>query len=371
MNEAFIADERLAAVDRALPQGDRVFKALRAETGADALFVSDETYKRYVASFLTEGGYALVDETGVKLFTDARYIEAAKKILTPLGVCVQTLSKENAPEAYLSRYKKVGVPFSEISHAEFLSLQKSGAQFVDASAAIRSCACVKTKEEIAMIRRACDFAEEGLLRSLPQIREGMSERDLAAVLENEMRSLGADGTSFDTIVAFGAGAAVPHHETDDTKLRYGDPVLIDFGCRVGGYCSDMTRTFLFGDDGKHEAFKKSYRCVLGAHKEALSRIQEGMTGGEADAIARDYLSSCGYGGYFTHSLGHGIGLKVHEFPSLRPGNNEPLKNGMVFSDEPGVYIAGEFGIRIEDTVAMIDGKACTLMKKVGKELIVL
>ena len=353
------------------PQGNKVYKRVLEETGADALFVSDETYKRYVAGFLTEGGYALADKSGTYLFTDARYLEAAEKLLTPLGVHVVESNKENRAEEYLKKYAKVAVPFSEITYAEFLNLQKSGALFADATGALRECAKVKTEGELTAIARACDIAEEGLLKTLPQIKEGMTEREVAALLEYEMRALGADGTSFDTIVAFGAAAAVPHHETGDTKLKFGDEILIDFGCKSLGYCSDMTRTFLFGDDKKHEEFKKAYACVLAAQLKVLDELKAGMTGGDGDKIARDYLEAHGYGKYFTHSLGHGIGLKIHEFPSIRRGGEEVLADGMVFSDEPGVYVAGEYGIRIEDTVTMKNGKAASFMKKVSKQLTVL
>lgn len=354
-----------------LPQGDAVYKKAAEETGAEALFVSDETYKRYVAGFLTEGGFAVADRGGTTLFTDARYLEAAEKRLVPLGVKVETLSKENKPELYLKKYKSVAVPFSEISYAEFLTLQQSDAKFSDATNALRECAKVKTEGELNAISRACEIAEDGLTKTLGEIKEGMTEREVAAILEHEMRAFGADGTSFDTIVAFGAGAAVPHHETGDTRLKFGDEILIDFGCKTQGYCSDMTRTFLFGDDKNHEDFKKAYACVLAAHLKVLDELKAGMTGGEGDAIARNYLEAHGLGKLFTHSLGHGIGLKIHEFPSLRPGGAEVLADKMVFSDEPGVYLAGSFGIRIEDTVTMLGGKAKTFMKKVSKELTVL
>ena len=234
-----------------LPQGDAVYKKAAEETGAEALFVSDETYKRYVAGFLTEGGFAVADRGGTTLFTDARYLEAAEKRLVPLGVKVETLSKENKPELYLKKYKSVAVPFSEISYAEFLTLQQSGAKFYDATNALRECAKVKTEGELNAISRACEIAEEGLTKTLGEIKEGMTEREVAAILEHEMRAFGADGTSFDTIVAFGAGAAVPHHETGDTRLKFGDEILIDFGCKTQGYCSDMTRTWLFCDEKKH------------------------------------------------------------------------------------------------------------------------
>ncbi|MDE5896745.1 MAG: M24 family metallopeptidase, partial [Clostridia bacterium] len=145
----------------------------------------------------------------------------------------------------------------------------------------------------------------------------------------------------------------------------------DFGCKAEGYCSDCTRTFLFGDDKKHEEFKKIYAHVLKAHELVLERTVAGMTGRDADEIARGYLKTQGLDGYFTHSLGHGIGLQIHEYPMLSPRGREVLKDGMVFSDEPGVYIAGKLGIRIEDSVFMQNGKATSFMKKTDKNLIVI
>ena len=199
----------------------------------------------------------------------------------------------------------------------------------------------------------------------------MTEREVSALLEYKMRTFGAQGLAFDTIVAFGSHASVPHYETGDTRLQFGDEILIDFGCRVNGYCSDITRTFLFGDDNNHEEFKKAYDAVLGAHLLVQEKLVSGMTGHEGDAIARDYLKAHGLGDLFTHSLGHGIGLNVHEYPSLRPNMQEILTDGMVFSDEPGVYKAGEFGIRIEDTVTLQNGKVKGLMSKTDKKLLIL
>ena len=231
---------------------------------------------------------------------------------------------------------------------------------------------VKNEWELENISKACEIAEKAFLALLPEIKEGMTETEVVALLEYNMRKLGAQGLSFEPIVAFGPHAAVPHHETGSTKLRFGEEILIDFGCKVNGYCSDITRTFLFGDDGKHEEFKKAYAAVLQAHELAKEQITSGMTGAEADAVAREYLKSQGYGELFTHSLGHGIGLNVHEYPSVSPRNTtSKLVDGMVFSDEPGVYKAGEYGIRIEDTVTLKDGKIKSFMSLTDRKLIIL
>jgi Xaa-Pro aminopeptidase len=265
----------------------------------------------------------------------------------------------------------VGVSFRETSHVEYLALEQAGVAMQNADQALSAAMGVKNDWELQNIAKACDIAEEGFLKTLPFIKEGMTEMEVAALLEYNMKLLGAYATSFDTIVAFGAHAAVPHHETSDTKLKFGDEILMDFGCKVNGYCSDITRTFLFGDDGKHEAFKKAYAAVLAAHNLVKEQAKAGMTGKEIDAIARGYLESQGYGKLFTHSLGHGIGLNIHEYPSVSPKGETPVVDGMVFSDEPGVYVFGEYGIRIEDTVAFQDGKVVSFMKKTDKNLVIL
>ena len=162
---------------------------------------------------------------------------------------------------------------------------------------------------------------------------------------------------------------MPHHETGDRKLKFGDIVLIDFGCKYNGYCSDCTRTFLFGDDGKHEEFKEVYGRVLTAHMLVKQKATDGMTGLQVDALARDFLKEYGLDKLFTHSLGHGIGINIHEFPFISPKGQDKLKNGMVFSDEPGVYLEGKFGIRIEDTVMLEDGKIISLTDSDKKLLI--
>ncbi len=325
---------------------------------------------RYVAGFAAENGAVLVDETGTTLFTDARYIEAAEKLFVGTDV-TPALWNKRSPKDILEKYQTVAISFAETSHAEYLELAKIGVELVNIDDALKKAAAIKNDWELSCIQKACEIAEDAFNALLPEIKEGMTETEVAALLEYKMRTLGAQGLSFDTIVAFGAHAAVPHHETGLTKLKFGDEILIDFGCKVDGYCSDITRTFLFGDDGKREQFKRAYQSVLKAHELAKQKIVAGMTGKEADAIARESLRADGYAELFTHSLGHGIGLNVHEFPSVSPRGETPLENGMVFSDEPGVYKAGEYGIRIEDTVTLKDGKVVSFMGKTSRELIIL
>ncbi len=325
---------------------------------------------RYLTGFAPENGCVITDKSGTTLYTDKRYIELAEKRFQGTDVNPALYTQREVLDR-LKGYESVGVSFRELSHEEYLFLEKEGIALVNIDEPFALATAEKNEYELASIERACEIAEDAFNLLLPQIKEGMTETEVASLLEYTMRKLGAEGLSFDTIVAFGANASVPHHETGRTVLRFGDEILIDFGCRVNGYCSDITRTFLFGDDGKHEEFKKAYECVLTAHNLAKEKIVSGMTGKEADAIARDYLTEQGYGELFTHSLGHGIGLKVHEFPYLSPKKENVLTDGMVFSDEPGVYVKGEYGIRIEDTVCLQNGKIKSFMSKTDRALVIL
>lgn len=348
--------------------GKKIYDQIKLK--ADALFVTCEYLMRYVTGFGPENGAVLVDKNGVTLFTDSRYIEAAEKLFAGTEVTPVLWGKRRVADI-LSDYKIVAVSFNETKHSDFLALEKIGVKLVEADSTLFPLMETKNEWELSCIEKACEIAELAFNDLLPEIKEGMTETEVAALLEYKMRKFGAQGPSFDTIVAFGPHAAVPHHETGSTKLKFGDEILIDFGCKVNGYCSDITRTFLFGDDGKHEEFKKAYACVLEAHNLVQEKLVSGMTGIEADAIAREHLKACGYGELFTHSLGHGIGLNVHERPSLSPKGEQALCDGMVFSDEPGVYKMGEYGIRIEDTVTLKNGKVKSFMGRTQKDLLIL
>ncbi len=340
------------------------------EVGADVVYTTTDYLRRYLTDFHSSDGYVLLDGERCRFIADSRYFEAAQKALKNSPIEVLLGGKKQADEL-LQNYKCVGVPFSLITHGEYCELADRGFCLKDSAPAFQTAMIVKSEYELEQISRASEIAEDAFNALLPQIKEGMTEREVAALLEYEMRRRGAEGTSFDTICAFGANGSVPHYETGDCVLKFGDVILIDFGCKVNGYCSDITRTFLFGDDGKHEAFKAAYAEVLKAHLLVKEQLKSGMTGKEADAIAREHLKSKGLGEAFTHSLGHGIGLNVHELPMLSPRSEQILTDGMVFSDEPGVYFAGEFGIRIEDSCYLKDGKVRSFMHKTEKNLIIL
>ncbi|MGN0814059.1 MAG: M24 family metallopeptidase [Candidatus Coproplasma sp.] len=336
---------------------------------SDAVLVTQEDLRFYLTGFESSFGVVIIDGNGAKYYTDSRYLEAAKKnaregyevLEYPKGVRISEL---------LKGYKKIAIPLEKTFATEYLALKKAGFEIIDSAPSFQRAMAIKDQSELENIRLACQATDKAFYDLLPQIKEGMTENEVAATLEFLMRKHGASGTSFATICGFGANGSVPHHETGSTKLKFGDIVLIDFGCKIGGYCSDCTRTFLFGDDKKHEEFKTAYAHVLKAHNLVKERMTSGMTGRECDAIARDYLKEQGLDKYFTHSLGHGIGVNIHEYPNLSPASDHVMCDGMVFSDEPGVYFEGRFGIRIEDTVTLEDGKVISLTNS-DKNLIIL
>lgn len=342
----------------------KIFKAVNAQ----ATLTSQSDLRLYLTGFSTSFGYVLSDKNKTVFYTDPRYAEAAREELKDSGISVELFN--GTVENLIKPYKEVAIPLARTLYPDYVKLSSAGVKIVDSSKAFTDAMAVKEEYELGYIKKACEIADKAFSELLPRIKEGQSESEVAAELEYLMRTSGASGTSFDTIVAFGENSSVPHHETGSRKLKFGDIILIDFGCIYHGYCSDCTRTFLFGDDKKHGEFKKLYDHVLKAHVLAKEQITSGITGREADGYARDYFRGFGLDGYFTHSLGHGIGINIHEYPFLSLKSLDILKDNMVFSDEPGVYFEGKFGIRIEDTVALKDGNVISLTDS-DKKLIIL
>jgi Xaa-Pro aminopeptidase len=217
---------------------------------------------------------------------------------------------------------------------------------------------VKDENERELLVRAIQIADEALARVAPAIEPGMTEKGVAWDIEKAMRDLGAESNAFDIIVGAGPNGALPHHRADDTVIQSGYPVVIDMGATYAGYRSDLTRTFCIGQPD--DRFQQIYDTVLGAQLAAEKDVRPGMTGAEVDAIARDYISDAGYEEYFGHGLGHGVGLAIHERPRVIQSSEDVLENGMIFTIEPGIYIPGWGGVRIEDIVVLEGGRAAVL-----------
>ena len=333
-----------------------------AKQKIDAFLTADENTMWYFTRFKSSFGYALLTPSETFLLTDARYAEGAKKQtegeVTVLTVNGQTLYP--TLENLLKNAKRVGFQAERTTVQDYQDLQSLRKEFVAVDNGVYALSMVKTEKELSYIKRACEIAEGAYQKILPQITAGITERGLAAKLDYEMQMLGAEGTSFSTIVAFGENSAVPHHVPGERTLKENEPVLMDFGALYQGYASDITRTVFYGTP--NEKFRFAYNAVLGAHTLVAKTLKNGMGGKEADAIARNFLQAQGLGEAFTHSLGHGIGVNIHEYPRLTPTSTETLSDGMVFSNEPGVYFAGEFGIRIENTAYLKKGVYHTFMK---------
>ena len=334
-----------------------------------ACLITDRLTRKYLCGLdLSEG--ILIFSNKSTMFTDARYYSGVKDSFINAGVQIKLYASSTEIKDYLlsSGVKTLYLDYSRTTVKEYNSYLAWGFEVLDASDILSEMRSIKTEKELSVLKKACAIAENAVNQAFKSVKVGMTELELKDMIERLMATYGAEGPSFDTIVAFGKNGAVPHHETGDTVLENDMPILVDTGAMVGGYCSDITRTAFFGKPT--EKFIKAYNAVLTANLLAIENITDGTLTSVADGYARKYLESQNLGEYFTHSLGHGVGLEIHEFPTLSKRAEKPLKNGMVFTIEPGVYFDGEFGIRIEDTVCLENGKVERLFTD-SKELLIL
>jgi Xaa-Pro aminopeptidase len=324
---------------------------------------------RYLTGFTGSYGHVLITTDRAVLLTDRRY-EGQSARECP-GVEVRA-GAELGP-AVLAAATDLGVlrvafESAGITHETFGSLERLGLELVPTLAVVEPLRWVKDEAELVALRGAQAVADEVFDIVVGKLAEGMTERDVALEIDLGVRRLGAEGPAFDTIVAFGQHAAEPHHRPTDRPLGRGDVVKLDFGCVMDGYHSDMTRTVALGEPPA--ALREVHAVVHAAQRAGVDRVMAGATGGEVDAAARDVVAEAGYGDAFTHGLGHGVGLEIHEGPSLRVGGEDVLPAGAVVTVEPGVYLPGLGGVRIEDMVLVRDGSGERL-PSVSGELLVL
>lgn len=240
--------------------------------------------------------------------------------------------------------------------------------FQTASDSMNACRMVKDNVELTKLAKAEAIGDAAFSYILDRIKPGITETEIALELEFFMKRQGASRLSFDTIVASGSNSSMPHAQVTDRRVEKGDFVTMDFGCVYQGYCSDMTRTVAVG--APTEEMKKVYQIVLDANLRALDSIREGIRCSEIDAVARDYIRACGYGAYFGHGLGHGVGLDIHEEPRFSPKCSVITRENMVITDEPGIYLPGRFGVRIEDLV-VVKKEGYETLSRSDKKLIIL
>lgn len=329
------------------------------QKGLDAILVSTPENRRYLSGFTGSAGYLVVSKERAILATDFRYIEQAG-IQSPDFHVVTAgtgwswfldLLKDQAVKSISFESHHITVAtYRHITEALHQLPSNGNPSLVAAVGMVEELRTVKDEGEVDLLKRAVDVADAAMEAVSPTIQPGETEREVAWRLEKAMRELGADSISFDTIVAAGPSAAMPHHRPSDRAITAGEPVVIDMGAKVGGYCSDITRTVCVGEPD--ETFRKIYDIVLGAQLTAIATVRVGMSGGDADNLARVVIAEAGYGDSFGHSLGHGVGLAVHEYPGVGPKSSHSLEEGMVFTVEPGIYLSGWGGVRIEDVVLL-------------------
>jgi Xaa-Pro aminopeptidase len=348
--------------------------ALRAnlpDAGVDALLVTHLPNVRYLTGFSGSSGTVLVAPEDV-FFTDTRYEEQSAREVPDCRREIQHPGARMLPvvaEVVRSAgVRRLGIEAAHLSVASYRSLGEALGEEValaETQGLVEALRRVKDPHEVKLLATAASFADAALERLLSQLREGATERDVAGVLEDEMRRAGSDGASFPSIVAFGESAAEPHHGPGDRRLRRGDVIKLDFGATHQGYHSDMTRTIAFGRPSDEAA--RVHELVRRAQAAGVEAVAAGVRAAAVDETTRVSLREAGYD--FGHSTGHGIGLEVHEEPALRKDSTDVLVDGNAVTVEPGVYIPGAFGVRIEDTVIVRDG-GCEIITKSPKELIV-
>ena len=356
---------------------DRVNKLRMAlqEQEIDALLVSTPESRRYLSGFTGSAGYLLISQNDAVLATDFRYVEQVGRQAPYFKVerirgCLDWFPKL-ASELATNR---VGFESQNVTVAAHLALKKaideaehaSGPELVATTGIVEKLRAVKDERELALLTKAVEIADQALDQVAPTIEPGVTEAEVAWELEKAMRERGAETIAFDIIVGAGPNGALPHHRAGEKTINRGEPVVIDMGASYQGYCSDLTRTIFVGEPD--DTFRRVYDTVLRAQLAAEESVAAGMTGKEADSIARDIIADAGHGEDFGHSLGHGVGLAVHESPTLSPMSEETLEDGMVFTIEPGIYISGWGGVRIEDMAVMEKGRARVLSKARKLEL---
>ena len=343
--------------------------------GLDAMLLTCESNRFYATGFHSTGtdGAALVTRDGAYYFTDSRYIEAAHRHVKNAKIDMVGRGRgycrliQEVVEA--KNLKTVGFDDAYMTVADFEVYRKAlSCELVPASSLLTELRTVKDEEELREMIAAQRIAEKALEEICNDIRPGVTEKEIAARLQYLMLHYGAENMSFDPIAVSGPNGSMPHGVPSEKPLAADEFLTMDFGCIKNGYCSDMTRTVAVGH--VTEEMEQVYETVLSAQLAGIAAARAGVTGAAVDGAARKVIADAGYGAYFTHSFGHGVGVEIHELPYVGPGAEAPLPAGAVTSAEPGIYLPGKFGVRIEDVIILRED-GCENMTLAPKKLLVL
>lgn len=346
------------------------FLAKMDDQGLDGIIINNLKNVYYLTGFWGSNGTVFISRDRQVLVTDSRYIVAAKQEVTGFEIRADRdelgLISGLVKDAGL---KRIGFE-DEISVAYFKRMEGlfAGLELVPVTNFVQELRMFKDADEIAVIRKACSISDQAFADALDFIKPGKTEIEIANFLDFRMRELGAAGLSFDTILASGVNSSKPHAHPMHKPVELGEAITMDFGCLYDHYVSDMTRTIYLGHVSDEE--QEFYNTVLKANQALIDQAKDGLGFREFDKIPRDIIIEAGYGDYFTHGIGHGIGLDIHEDPYFSQTSKEVIKAGMVLTDEPGIYLDEKYGVRIEDDI-LITETGCELLTLAPKELIVI
>lgn len=351
---------------------EKLRKALGMQQG-EGVLVYNPSNMFYLSGYRGEG-LVLITPAGQYVVTDFRYTEQAEAEAPGFTVCMTDAGKSHekicAELCAQQQIAKLWYEADEVTVSTFAKCQREMPQlaFEPIENAITTLRELKDEQELALIAKACEITGDSFERVLSFIKEGMTEREIALFLDFDMMSHGAEKSSFSTIVAAGAHGSLPHAVPGEYRIRKGDMITMDFGARFGNYCADMTRTVALGEPSAE--MKHVYEVVLEAQKRAQDAVKAGVVCSQIDAIARNYIDSCGYQGRFGHGLGHAVGIDIHESPRFNTVCGEVTKVGQVMTVEPGIYLPGIGGVRIENSVVVREN-GCDVLTKPTRELIIL
>ncbi|WP_333655013.1 M24 family metallopeptidase [Dissulfurispira sp.] len=335
--------------------------------GLDAFLITNMKNIRYLTGFTGSSGFAIITRDRGLFFTDFRYQEQSKKEIKDFEIAIEKGKRIKLIRSFVKKLgiKKLG--FEKSISYEFYELLKGvPAALLPQKNLVEDMRKIKSEEEIGSIKEAVRRAEGAFLKIKPRIKPGAKEREIALRLEEQLKKAGCGNIPFDIIVASGKNSSMPHARPTEKKIEKGDFVIIDWGGEANGYCSDMTRTLLMNCKDLDKKIRV-YNTVNYARQKAIKSIREGLKTQETDSTARNAIKKAGYGEFFGHGTGHGVGLDVHEYPHVSWNKGEKIRNNMVFTVEPGIYIPELGGVRIEDMVLVRNGKA-ELLTGLSREL---
>lgn len=346
-NSVFRFPERVSAI-----------RGIVADSDIDGIMITNSENRRYLSGFIGTAGMLLITDSDAKLVTDFRYTEQAAIQAPGFDVVrMQGRAAEWFPALLADiGVGKLGFEADEMTVASLKTFTETvdasdlDTELVPTTGHTVKLRAIKDADELKMLQRVIDVGDAAFEETAAKMRPGMTENEVAWEFEKSIRERGAESLSFPTIVASGPNAARPHHQTGDRAVQERETIVFDCGAQLEGYCSDLTRTVVLGTPD--DEIVRVYNLVLAAQEAAIDRVKPGMTGEEADGVARKVISDAGHGDDFGHSMGHGLGLEVHEEPHVGPRADNVLEVGMPFTIEPGVYIQGWGGVRIEDVVVM-------------------